>query len=543
MDLVLDLQKTTAVERFAELHDENTLPLQSKYYRELLPASPPGPGQQYAFEVDLDSCTGCKACVTACHNLNGLDDGELWRNVGQVHGGSSSLPVMQHVTSACHHCVSPGCLEGCPVNAYEKDPVTGIVRHLDDQCIGCQYCILKCPYDVPKYSPAKGIVRKCDMCSQRLKVGEAPACVQACPNQAISIAVVDKIAVQASASAGTFVACAPEPSYTQPTTVYKTTRSLPANLQAADRYTIRPQHGHLPLVAMLVLTQMSVGAMVVQQVMAGVALWKGYPVPATVLAVQLVATLIAGLIGMNASLLHLGRPQYAFRALLGLRTSWLSREILTIGLYAGAASAATGVACLPYLPFVGQWASLLPSFAASGSIAGAVFMGLVGVFCSTMIYVDTHRQFWKFAIAAPKFFGTALVLGIASTLAVGAVASAGLHAPVAATVGRALCVALIVATVAKLTFECRILVHLGNGEQTPLKGTAQLLMGVLRGIFSARLALGTIGGVALPMAMIVGVPTIFAAPVAVVLLLGGELLERYLFFSAVVAPKMPGPPV
>ena len=52
--------------------------------------------------------------------------------------------------------------------AYEKDPVTGIVRHLDDQCIGCSYCILKCPYDVPKYSRARGIVRKCDMCHSRL---------------------------------------------------------------------------------------------------------------------------------------------------------------------------------------------------------------------------------------------------------------------------------------------------------------------------------------------------------------------------------------
>ena len=83
-------------------------------------------------------------------------------------------------------------MNGCPVKAYEKDPVTGIVRHLDDQCIGCQYCVLTCPYEVPQFNSKRGIVRKCDMCSDRLAASEAPACVQSCPNQAITIQIVDK---------------------------------------------------------------------------------------------------------------------------------------------------------------------------------------------------------------------------------------------------------------------------------------------------------------------------------------------------------------
>jgi ferredoxin len=114
-------------------------------YQSLLPATPPAPGQQYAFEVDLDRCSGCKACVVACHTLNGLDENETWRDVGLLIGGSRTAPVMQHVTAACHHCLQPACMIACPVNAYEKDPVTGIVKHLDDQCFGCQYCTMACP--------------------------------------------------------------------------------------------------------------------------------------------------------------------------------------------------------------------------------------------------------------------------------------------------------------------------------------------------------------------------------------------------------------
>src|SRR6185369_3646357 len=151
----------------------------------------------YAFEVDLDSCTGCKACVSACHSLNGLDDDETWRDVGLLIGGDRRHPFQQTVTTACHHCADPACLNGCPVLAYEKDPVTGIVRHLDDQCIGCSYCILKCPYDVPKFNHRLGIVRKCDMCHGRLLHGEAPACVQACPHEAIRIDIVNQNSVRA----------------------------------------------------------------------------------------------------------------------------------------------------------------------------------------------------------------------------------------------------------------------------------------------------------------------------------------------------------
>ena len=68
----------TAVERFAQRHEADDTP-PSGFYEALIPLAKPAAGQQYAFEVDLDACTGCKACVTACHSLNGLDDDETWR--------------------------------------------------------------------------------------------------------------------------------------------------------------------------------------------------------------------------------------------------------------------------------------------------------------------------------------------------------------------------------------------------------------------------------------------------------------------------------
>ena len=237
-ELLLRQRDMTAVERFAKRHDAGETP-PSGCYEALIPLAKPKAGEQYGFRVDLDSCTGCKACVAACNSLNGLDDDEAWRSVGLLHGGSSHAPVQQTVTTACHHCLDPACMNGCPVKAYEKDPATGIVRHLDDQCIGCQYCVLTCPYEVPQFNSKRGIVRKCDMCSDRLAASEAPACVQSCPNQAIAIQIVDKTRTLEDAQGGSFLPGAPSPAITVPTTEYVTKRAFPRNLLPADFYQVR----------------------------------------------------------------------------------------------------------------------------------------------------------------------------------------------------------------------------------------------------------------------------------------------------------------
>src|SRR6266567_4064003 len=90
----------SAVERFSSWQ-ESQCPTPTRSYRNLVPLTAPGPGEQYAFEVNLDKCSGCKACVSACHSLNGLDENETWRSVGLLIGGTRAQPHLQTVTTTC----------------------------------------------------------------------------------------------------------------------------------------------------------------------------------------------------------------------------------------------------------------------------------------------------------------------------------------------------------------------------------------------------------------------------------------------------------
>jgi len=551
--LLQEQQQLTAVEEFSQQYEHATQPAAATQYQRLMPATEPGPGQQYAFEVNLDDCSGCKSCVAACHNLNGLETGEMWRNVGMLHGGSASSPALQHVTTACHHCIEPACAHGCPVNAYEKDPITGIVQHLDDQCIGCQYCVFKCPYDVPVYSHAKGIVRKCDMCTGRLAAGEAPACVQSCPNEAISIRIVDQQAVLDDTQGGQFLPGAPSPGYTVPTTIYKTAKPLPRNMMPADSHASRPQHAHWALIWMLVMTQLSAGAFAVEHVLQVSLEYSGGAAAAGVSAsspLRLATSLLLGMAGLAAAVFHLGRPFYAFRAMLGLRRSWLSREILAFNVFAACACADVTVAAAGWAGFA------VPPAVVQLARASATVSGIVAVFCSVMIYADTQRAYWNFAPTLVKFMLTAVMLGIPLSLLVslaGAAFAGGQDfQQIMPAYGSSMCLLLATASVVKYLVEASIFQHLFDRENSPLKRTSLLLMHALRKVTIWRFVAGAAGGIVLPLILSsLSSATLAALPGAVVallvaamlaLLLAGEVIERYLFFAAVVAPKMPGAP-
>ncbi len=505
--LLAEQQTLSAVDQFSRLHDRDALPAMERHYKALLPAAPPRAGEQYAFEVNLDACTGCKACVSACHSLNGLDEDESWRDVGLLLGGRRKDAYQQVVTTACHHCADPACMNGCPVGAYEKEADTGIVRHLDDQCIGCQYCVLKCPYDVPKYSARLGIVRKCDMCVGRLREGEAPACVQACPTSAITIRVVAKEELTFTANTA-MLPGAFDSSYTRPATSYRTTKVMPKNTQPADASALRLDHAHWPLIWMLVLTQMSVGMFVLA---AALICAGGLPGAHAPLVYGATAILNAAL---GISVLHLGRPLGAWRFFIGLRTSWMSREILAFSLLAGCAS----LACVA-LHF-----GRAETLAVTTTTAG---MGLVAVFTSVMIYVDTRRPFWNVGLTGGKFFGTSIVLGLAASAAL--------------TQSKFIIVASLAARAALFAWEQASIRMALSDESCGWHASARVmklrlpwLMNVRDGLFPITLAL-TVPALAMHGVWL----TVFACALLVVAVTA-QVLERYTFFVAVMGPRMTG---
>lgn len=170
------------------------------------------PENAVAMLFDSTLCVGCKACVSACKEVNGLppetaDEAlPIWDsaiglsaqtyNVIQAytHGDMSEKDRAEDgfafVKRNCMHCVDPGCVSVCPTTAMYKDPDNGIVFNDPDACIGCRYCVYACPYDVPKFDfdSAYGRIHKCQFCNQpgveRLDQGKLPGCVESCPTGA-----------------------------------------------------------------------------------------------------------------------------------------------------------------------------------------------------------------------------------------------------------------------------------------------------------------------------------------------------------------------
>lgn len=148
----------------------------------------------FAILVDITRCLGCERCVKACITAKGFDSRLAEDDRATTRDGLSArrlttvLPVDQgrFAKKSCMHCLEPSCAAACLVGGITKLP-EGPVVYDADKCIGCRYCMLACPFHIPRYEWEKTVpfMQKCDLCYARLQRGERPACVDACPSEAL----------------------------------------------------------------------------------------------------------------------------------------------------------------------------------------------------------------------------------------------------------------------------------------------------------------------------------------------------------------------
>lgn len=360
--------------------------------KRLIPERPLAEGEQYRFHFNMTKCIGCRSCEIACNEQNGNPTDIRWRRMGEIEGGKYPDTLRHYLSMGCNHCLDADCVKGCPVNAYTKDPVTGIVLHSADACIGCQYCVWNCPYSVPQFNAERGVVGKCDMCHGRLTDGLEPSCVNACPESAIEIEIVNMASWRENYDRAESPGM-PAAGHTISTTRITLPPQPATTLERVDLGRIRPEHAHLSLVFMTTLIQMVAGALIASL------MWRGVSAP--VLAVLLALTAVA----LNISVFHLGRPAYAWRALKMWRRSWLSREVLLFGIFFVTLAAATAAA------WAGGHAFSFGVRTLWGLAWAAAVFGVAGIIASAFIYLVPARPAWNMVHTPIDFLLSAALIG------------------------------------------------------------------------------------------------------------------------------------
>lgn len=142
--------------------------------------------KKMGFVVNIQRCIGCHACEMSCKNYYQLHPKVRRRAVYELDEQITESASRVYLSAACNHCDEPACKEACPVGAYSKR-ADGIVLHDENRCIGCQMCVIACPYHVPQYNPEKKKVDKCHMCYDLQDNNELPVCVANCPMEAIEL--------------------------------------------------------------------------------------------------------------------------------------------------------------------------------------------------------------------------------------------------------------------------------------------------------------------------------------------------------------------
>lgn len=158
---------------------------------------------------DATLCIGCKACVVACREANHLEpEGTLHdhqtelncntKNVIKLYKDEANPSVFSYMKQQCMHCIDPGCVSACMIGAMHKEK-GGLVAWDGELCVGCRYCQVACPFQVPKFEWNKAVpsIVKCELCKERLAEGKQPGCTEVCPRAAVIFGKVDELKAEA----------------------------------------------------------------------------------------------------------------------------------------------------------------------------------------------------------------------------------------------------------------------------------------------------------------------------------------------------------
>jgi Fe-S-cluster-containing dehydrogenase component/DMSO reductase anchor subunit len=302
------------------------------------------------FVLDLDRCTGCAACVVACNTENEVQEGLSWRRIHTYNQQRLATAPVFHYTLACNHCLEPACLHNCPANAYTKDRSTGAVLLDRDSCMGCRYCAWVCPYEAPQYNSSIGIMEKCTFCEHRLSEDLPPACVTACPTDALRFERGDEPPLVQHPG---FPETGLQPAIRVTGDRRRTAPDMTAAPIAVNVVSPRPALGWTGLGSEWSLWFFtSVATLLVAWFTAATAWSRDIPLPVFA---------DAGVLAMAISALHLGRFARIWRAMLNLRRSWVSREVVLFTTFLAAACVS---ALRPEVPSWARWVIAAVGFAA-----------------------------------------------------------------------------------------------------------------------------------------------------------------------------------
>jgi len=175
-----------------------------------------------AMLIDTTKCIGCRACQVACKSWNNLQGettrfSETWSNPRYLDADNYTRIIFREIATPhgeihwhfisrrCLHCLTPACASACPVGALKKLP-EGPVVYNDEICIGCRYCMMACPFQIPKFEWSKAVplIRKCTFCADRQAMNQEPACSATCPTGSLLFGDRDQLLKEAHRRIGMY---------------------------------------------------------------------------------------------------------------------------------------------------------------------------------------------------------------------------------------------------------------------------------------------------------------------------------------------------